>query len=57
MSRSDQVIGVVDHSKWGRVSFATFAQIEQVSTIITDAKAPPELIEQLRNWGITVQIV
>lgn len=55
--RADQVIGVFDHSKWGRVSFATFAEIAQISTMISDIKAPAALVEQLRASGIYVELV
>ena len=54
--RADQVIGVVDHSKWGRVSFATFAETKQISAIISDTKAPPAMVEQLRSYGIQVEL-
>ncbi len=45
--RADQVIGVVDHSKWGRVSFATFAQTEQIAAIISDSKGTSRFGEKL----------
>lgn len=54
VQRADQVIGIIDHSKWGRVSFATFAQVDQVTTIITDHKAPPLLVQQLQSRGVNV---
>lgn len=56
VQRADQVIGVADHSKWGRVSFATFAQTEQIAAIISDSKAPPDLVEQLRARGVRVDL-
>lgn len=55
--RADQVIGVVDHSKWGRVSFATFAETAQISAIISDSQAPPAMVEQLVVQGIRVDLV
>lgn len=55
--RADQVIGVADHSKWGRVSFATFADTDQITAIISDVKAPPELVQQFGKCGIHIELV
>jgi DeoR family transcriptional regulator, aga operon transcriptional repressor len=48
------VIAVLDATKWGRVGVASFARLDQVATIITDAGAPPALVEAVRTLGITV---
>ncbi|MBV9228024.1 MAG: DeoR/GlpR transcriptional regulator, partial [Chloroflexi bacterium] len=50
------VIAIIDHSKWGQVAFATFCSFERIKMIITDAKAPKAMIEQVRNKGIEVFI-
>ena len=52
-----EVIAIVDHTKWGRVAFASFAFIDQVDKIITDDKAPPELVEAFRARGVEVILV
>ncbi|QBD78839.1 DeoR/GlpR transcriptional regulator [Ktedonosporobacter rubrisoli] len=52
-----EVIALVDHSKWGLVAFATFCQLESLKLIITDEKAPPAMVEQIRRKGIEVRIV
>lgn len=57
VQRADQVIGVVDHSKWGRVSFATFAPTDQVTAIISDKKAPAELVQQMLAQSVHVELV
>jgi DeoR/GlpR family transcriptional regulator of sugar metabolism len=51
-----QVVAVVDSSKWGRVGFASFASIDQLDCIITDAEAPSDMIEALREAGVDVVI-
>ncbi len=51
---ADQLIAVVDGSKWGQVSFAAFAEIEQLSMVITGASAPAEQVGWLRERGIKV---
>jgi DeoR/GlpR family transcriptional regulator of sugar metabolism len=52
-----EVIAIVDHTKWGKMAFASFASIDQVHTIITDDKAPPDLIQQVRQRGVEVLLV
>jgi DeoR/GlpR family transcriptional regulator of sugar metabolism len=48
------VIAVVDSSKWGRVGFASFATIEQIDCVITDAGAPQEMVDALEALGVQV---
>ncbi len=52
-----QVIAVLDATKWGRVGLASFAELQQIGVIITDAEAPAALVEQMRAAGIEVVIV
>jgi DeoR/GlpR family transcriptional regulator of sugar metabolism len=52
-----RVVGLVDSRKWGHVAAATFAQISQVHTLITDADAPADLLEAVRRQGVEVVIV
>lgn len=52
-----EVIATVDHTKWGRVAFASFASIDQVDKVITDDKAPPDLVAALRQRGVEVVLV
>ena len=52
-----QVIAVLDATKWGRVGLASFAGLEQVGVIITDAEAPAPLVAQMQAAGIEVVLV
>jgi DeoR/GlpR family transcriptional regulator of sugar metabolism len=52
-----QVIAVLDATKWGRVGLASFAAIEQIGTVITDALAPDARIAELRACGVKVVVV
>jgi DeoR family transcriptional regulator of aga operon len=52
-----QVIAVLDATKWGRVGIASFASLEQVNVIITDAEAPAPLVAQMQAAGVEVVIV
>ncbi len=52
-----EVIAVLDSTKWGRVGVASFARLDQIDTIITDALPPPDLAERARSFGIQIQVV
>ena len=51
-----EVIAIIDHSKWDQVAFATFCPLERIKLIITDAKAPKKMIEQVQSKGVEVWI-
>ena len=51
------VVALVDHTKWGKVSFATFCPLDRVHLIITDTSAPPAMVERVRAMGIEVRQV
>ena len=57
MRRCRQVIGILDSSKWGRVSAITFASIDEVDKIISDAAAPAHLVDRLRQQQVEVILV
>lgn len=52
-----QTIALLDATKWGRVGLASFAQLEDIDTIITAAGAPEELLAQVGALGIQVEVV
>src|SRR6266581_1903304 len=49
-----KVIMCLDHTKFGRRSVTPLCDLEPIDAIVTDSKAPPELVEQLRAKGIEV---
>jgi DeoR/GlpR family transcriptional regulator of sugar metabolism len=55
-ARSKEIIAVVDASKWGRVTFASFASVDQISAVITDEGAPPDMVAALQAQGIGVTL-
>ena len=57
LSKTKQLIAVVDSSKLGQVSFVSFASLQQISHLITDANAPTEFIDQIRSANIGVTLV
>jgi len=52
-----EVIAIVDHTKWGKVAFASFAFVDEVDEVITDDGAPPDLVAALRQRGVEVLLV
>ncbi len=52
-----QVVAVLDSTKWGRIGVASFARLDEIDTIITDALPSPELAERAQSFGIQIQVV
>ena len=52
-----QVIGLVDHTKWNQVALASFCSVEQLTTLVTDKRAPRTMVEQAKAQGIQVVLV
>ncbi len=42
INRARRVVVLADHSKWGVVSLASFAPVEKVNVLVTDALLPAE---------------
>jgi DeoR/GlpR family transcriptional regulator of sugar metabolism len=54
IGRVDEVIVLVDGSKFGQTGLAVYADVDKISTIVTDSSAPAEEVEKLRSQGIEV---
>jgi DeoR/GlpR family transcriptional regulator of sugar metabolism len=54
---ANEVIAVIDSSKWGQVTLATFCPLERLKLIITDTQAPAQLVKQVRKLGVEVLLV
>jgi len=52
-----EVIAVLDATKWGRVGLVSFATLDAIDRVITDVKAPPDLVEGVRALGVQVVLV
>ncbi len=52
-----QVVAVLDASKWGRAGAASFARLDQIDVIVTDALPPAALTGRLRSLEIHIQLV
>jgi DeoR/GlpR family transcriptional regulator of sugar metabolism len=49
-----QVIVVVDHTKFGRVSTARLAPIESIHTLVTSLATAPDLLKAVQDCGVQV---
>lgn len=56
IERCQEVVAITDSSKFGEVSLVSFAAIDRVNRVITDANAPADALDQLRARGVTVTI-
>jgi DeoR family fructose operon transcriptional repressor len=54
MRAAAKVIMCLDHTKFGRRSVSPLCDLSKIHTIVTDSKAPAELVAQLRTGGIEV---
>ncbi len=51
------MVGIVDSSKFGAMSFSAFALPHEIGQIITDTGVAPSIVAELRERGITVTLV
>ena len=56
MSCAARVVLLVDHSKFDHVAFYRIAPVESIDIVITDAQAPQDQLEHLRQAGVDVRI-
>lgn len=54
VASSAHVVALLDHSKIGKSSIASFAKTEMVGTVITDKQTPDSVINQFQQKGINV---
>jgi DeoR/GlpR family transcriptional regulator of sugar metabolism len=57
VERCQQVIGLIDTRKWGKVAASTFAHLDQINMVISDVGAPADLVEQVRQNKVEVILV
>lgn len=56
MEVSDQVIGLIDYSKFNQTAFTTFAEISGIDFLITDSRVPDSSQKQLADIGLNMVI-
>jgi len=52
-----EVVGLVDHTKWGRTAFATFCRTAGLTAVVSDVDAPAAMTAELRSAGVDVRLV
>ena len=57
VQRSKQLIAVIDSSKWGQVTFASLATVNELDHVISDQSAPSDMVDKLRESGVRVTLV
>ncbi len=56
ISKAQEVIILIDGSKFNKSGLATYASIKNISKIITDELAPKKMVRSLRSSGVEVLI-
>ena len=51
---ADEIIILADGSKFGQLGLATYANLEKVTTLITDSTAPKEILKKIEKKGIEI---
>lgn len=57
IANAKHVVLLVDHSKFNKVAFYRIERTEHIHTVITDHKAPMDVVSKLRDMGLRVLIV
>jgi DeoR/GlpR family transcriptional regulator of sugar metabolism len=52
-----EVYALVDHTKFGRTASATFCRADRLTAILTDERAPADMVAALRTMGVRVDLV
>jgi len=53
---AQRVIFCLDHTKFGRQSLLPLCKLEVIDVLVTDAAAPRDLLEALRQRGVEIQV-
>ena len=54
IERAQEVIAIIDSTKFGRTALASFATIDQIQRVITDSGAPQEMLAALSERGVEI---
>lgn len=56
-TKANKYVVLLDSTKLGQQAGMLFTKIQDIDLLITDKNANPDIIRQLRNAGLTVQVV
>ncbi len=54
LKRAKEIIVVADSSKFGQIALNSIAPVTAADRILTDTKAPAEIVEQIEKMGVEV---
>lgn len=54
--RCQEIVAIVDSSKFGRMGLASFASTAQISTIITGTATPAETLSPFHHAGVAIKV-
>lgn len=54
VAAAHEVYAIVDRTKWGRVASATFCKADRLTQVVTDDRAPQDMVDALEGAGIPV---
>jgi DeoR/GlpR family transcriptional regulator of sugar metabolism len=53
---AQQVIALIDSSKFGKTSFLSVASLNEINLLVTEKEVPPEFLESLQGQGVQIHI-
>jgi DeoR family fructose operon transcriptional repressor len=56
MKKCQEIIAIVDSSKFDQVASAKLASLEKIFCLVTDSEAPPGIVDSVRAMGIDVKL-
>lgn len=56
ITSAEQVIALIDSSKFGKVDLTSFASLDQIAHVLTDSRLDPEFIDQIHQTHVVLTI-
>jgi DeoR/GlpR family transcriptional regulator of sugar metabolism len=56
VNAASEVVALIDHTKWGHTSFATFCPTDRLTAVIADNAAPAEMLAMLKARRVVVRL-
>lgn len=57
IQKASKLIALCDHTKFGRKGIFHTCALERLDLLITDSKAPPHMLDKIREKGVKVEVV
>ena len=57
LKKCQEVIAVLDATKWGKIGLASFARLPEIKIIITGQAAPERILQQVTDQGVQIYLV